>query len=108
LETTRVQLIELVKRGAIYTVLGNLLISVWKKNRQERSLYMSRKDLADLGSPEVKSADMDSTLRTEKGRILPIGLSASFWSIRLVGALALALTDSCASGLADWMPTSAS
>jgi hypothetical protein len=71
------------------------------------SVY-EQKRLADLGSPEVKSADMDSTLRTEKGRILPIGLSASFWSIRLVGALALALTDSCASGLADWMPTSAS
>jgi hypothetical protein len=40
----RVQLIELVKKGAIYTVLGNLLISVWKRNRQERSLYMSRRD----------------------------------------------------------------
>jgi hypothetical protein len=40
----RVQLIELVKEGAIYTVLENLLISVWKRNRQERSLYMSRRD----------------------------------------------------------------
>jgi hypothetical protein len=31
-----------------------------------------------------------------------------FWSIRLVGALALALDDSCASDLADWMSTGAS
>jgi hypothetical protein len=49
-----------------------------------------------------------STPRIEKGKILPIGLSACFWSIRLVGALALALTDSCASGLADWRSTGAS
>jgi hypothetical protein len=39
---------------------------------------------------------------------LPIGLSACFWSIRLVGALALALADSCALGLADRMSTGAS
>jgi hypothetical protein len=39
---------------------------------------------------------------------LAIGLSACFWSIRLVGALALALADSCALGLADWMSTGAS
>jgi hypothetical protein len=38
----RVQLIELAKEGASYTVLGNLLISVWKRNRQERSLCMIR------------------------------------------------------------------
>jgi hypothetical protein len=39
---------------------------------------------------------------------LPIGLSACFWSIRWVGALALALADSCALGLTDWMFTGAS
>jgi hypothetical protein len=38
----RVQLIELAKEGASYTVLGNLLILVWKRNRQERSLCMIR------------------------------------------------------------------
>jgi hypothetical protein len=32
------------KKGALYTVLGNLLISVWKRDWQEQSLYMSRKD----------------------------------------------------------------
>jgi hypothetical protein len=58
LETTGVQLIELAKEGAIYTVLGNLLISVWKRNRQERSAY-EQKRLADLGSPQVKSADIE-------------------------------------------------
>jgi hypothetical protein len=31
----RVQLIGLVKKGALYTVLGNLLISIRKRNRQE-------------------------------------------------------------------------
>jgi hypothetical protein len=45
---------------------GNLLISVWKRNRQERSLYMSRR-LADLSSPGVKSADID---RNVKGTVL--------------------------------------
>jgi hypothetical protein len=39
---------------------------------------------------------------------LSIGLSVYFWSIRLFGALALALADSCALGLADWMSTGAS
>jgi hypothetical protein len=42
--TIGVQPIESVKEGASYTVVGNLLISVWKRNRQERSLYMSRRD----------------------------------------------------------------
>jgi hypothetical protein len=31
----RVQLIKFVKEGAIYTVLGNLLISIWKRNWHE-------------------------------------------------------------------------
>jgi hypothetical protein len=30
--TTGVYSIELVKKGALYTVLGNLLISIWKRN----------------------------------------------------------------------------
>jgi hypothetical protein len=34
----------IVKKGALYTVLGNLLISIRKRNWQEQSLYMSRKD----------------------------------------------------------------
>jgi hypothetical protein len=42
--TTGVQPIELAKEGAIYIVLGNLLISGWKRNGQERSLYMNRRD----------------------------------------------------------------
>jgi hypothetical protein len=42
--TIGVQPIELAKEGAIYIVLGNLLISGWKRNRQERSLYMNRRD----------------------------------------------------------------
>jgi hypothetical protein len=66
LETIGVQLIELAKEGAIYTVLGNLLISVWKRNRQERSVY-EQKRLADLSSPGVKLADMD---RNIKGTVL--------------------------------------
>jgi hypothetical protein len=56
---TGVQPIELVKKGAIYTVLGNLLISVWKRNWQKR--------LANLSSPRVKLADMD---RNVKGTVL--------------------------------------
>jgi hypothetical protein len=44
IENNRVQPIELAKEGAIYTVLGNLLISVWKRNLQERSLCMIRGD----------------------------------------------------------------
>jgi hypothetical protein len=44
IENNRVQPIELAKEGAIYTVFENLLISVWKRNRQERSLHMSRRD----------------------------------------------------------------
>jgi hypothetical protein len=35
MENNRVQPIELVKEGALYTVLGNLLISIWKRNRHE-------------------------------------------------------------------------
>jgi hypothetical protein len=35
MENNRVQSIELVKKGALYTVLGNLLIFVWKRNRHE-------------------------------------------------------------------------
>jgi hypothetical protein len=42
--TTGVQPIELAKEGAIYIVLRNLLISGWKRNGQERSLYMNRRD----------------------------------------------------------------
>jgi hypothetical protein len=42
--TTGVQPIKLAKEGAIYIVLGNLLISGWKRNRQERSLYVNRRD----------------------------------------------------------------
>jgi hypothetical protein len=44
IENNRVQPIESAKEGVIYTVLGNLRISVWKKNWQERSLYTSRRD----------------------------------------------------------------
>jgi hypothetical protein len=35
IENNRVQLIELAKEGAVHTALGNLLISVWKRNRHE-------------------------------------------------------------------------
>jgi hypothetical protein len=42
--TTGVQAMELAKEGAIYIVLGNLLISGWKRKGQERSLYMNRRD----------------------------------------------------------------
>jgi hypothetical protein len=46
------------KEGALYTVLGNLLISIRKRNQYEQSLYMSRKAL------EVKSADIERNVES--------------------------------------------
>jgi hypothetical protein len=60
---------ESAKEGAVYFALGNRLISVLKEKFAGAVSVYDPRGLADLGSPEVKPADMK---RNVEGTVLQV------------------------------------